>query len=283
MLLFLYSLCLLALLLFPERYCAIARDALMVWSHDVVPSLFPYMVFCRLVSQHLQKLSFSPIPCIVLLGFAGGSPSGAFVISSYNQRLSRREILSLCALTGTISPVFFLSTVNAWIHMPRFCAALTFSHFLSAAFAGITVYFSSAEKNTFTIIQNPQSSNSKADQNPIVECIQSVLNVGGCIVVFSVLGGILSLVIPESITVKIQPILEIAGGLHAFFENWTDSARGRILVSALSSFGGFSNLVQNFIVLKPLHICFSDLLRFAVLRTVFASLFMMLLHQVSMV
>ena len=77
----------------PGAVTEAARDALRVWGLDVAPSLFPYMVFCRLIASRLRQSGMPAMPAAALLGMLGGSPSGAAVVSVYGRagNLSRRR------------------------------------------------------------------------------------------------------------------------------------------------------------------------------------------------
>ena len=99
---------LLSLIAFPQHASGAAASALRIWGLDVVPSLFPYMVFCRMLSARLREHDVPAAPVAALLGLLGGSPSGATVIAAYGSCLSKRALLTLCAMTGTISPMFTL-------------------------------------------------------------------------------------------------------------------------------------------------------------------------------
>lgn len=77
-----------------------------------MPSLFPYMVLCKTLSSRLKKSRIPSVPLVLTLGLLGGSPSGAAMISAASDTMSRRQCVFLSALTGTISPMFFLSTLR---------------------------------------------------------------------------------------------------------------------------------------------------------------------------
>ena len=93
---------LLSLIVFPQHTSGAAASALRIWGLDVVPSLFPYMVLCRLLSSRLREHDVPAAPVAMLLGLLGGSPSGASVLAAYGSRLSRKVLLALCALAGFV-------------------------------------------------------------------------------------------------------------------------------------------------------------------------------------
>ena len=69
------------MLRFPETSALAARDALRLWSIDVVPSLFPYMVLCRMLSGRLKQRGIREETAAAFLGLLGGSPSGAAALA----------------------------------------------------------------------------------------------------------------------------------------------------------------------------------------------------------
>jgi len=94
-----YSIVLCALLLLPGQCAQAAADALAIWGLGVVPSLFPYMVFSRLLCEQIRNTKCPPAVVCVLLGAFGGSPSGAATICAYKDRLSHKAVLALSAFT----------------------------------------------------------------------------------------------------------------------------------------------------------------------------------------
>ena len=183
---------LLLIVYMPDVSSLAARNALAIWGLDVIPSLFPYMVLCKLIANQFYKQKKLPaLPVIAALGILGGSPSGAAALSSYAQQgcCSRRQLYSLCALTGTISPMFFLSTMRNWNIAPSLSRWLFCAHFGGALLTSLCVYFflpaAKSASSTSYILSDSASS-------PIVQSVSSVLNVGGCIVFFSVIAACFS-------------------------------------------------------------------------------------------
>lgn len=179
---------LILVLLMPDISSSAARSALGIWGLDVVPSLFPYMVLCRLIADRLRRKSLPAFPVIAVLGLLGGSPSGAAAISSYAQQggFSRRRLYALCALTGTTSPMFFLGTMRRWNIGMNLCQSLLLSHFggVLLAFFVVLLFVPSAESAASSLDASCDS-----DASPIVQSVFAVLNVGGCIVFFSVIAA----------------------------------------------------------------------------------------------
>lgn len=260
------------MLLKPGVTTGAARDALRVWGLDVAPSLFPYMVLCRLIASRLQKTGIPAAPAAAALGLLGGSPSGAATLSGYAQGLNTRQVRLLAALTGTISPMFLLNTVKIWSGDPRLCRLLLISHLSGAAFALVcTAFLTHGQKKSAC------QGASVSSGNPITESVQSILSVGGCIVFFSVLAAGLRALMPGLGLLPgalLHAALEISGGLHSLCTLQIAPVIRAVCMAAASGFSGLSILMQNHLFLRPLGLTFSELLLFALLRAFGAGVMM---------
>lgn len=258
--LFLVILC---LLLFPHQASGAAAEALRVWGLSVVPSLFPYMVLCRMLAGRLRERNIPAVPVAALLGLMGGSPSGASVLAAYGSCIPKKTLLALCALTGTISPMFTLGTVLSWTQNLAMCRLLLLCQLLSAFFAGGLVFLICRDKAPACGALPPGPA-----ATPIAQSIDAILQVGGCIIFYSVLAGLLQLFpyFSKSTGAVVHGLLEVSGGIHALCMASMPDFTRTLLFSALCSFSGLSILSQNYAFLGPLGIRFSQLVAFALLR-----------------
>ena len=261
---------LVALLVLPDQAAQAAREAIAVWGLDVAPSLFPYMVLCRTLTSHLHTRRIPAHFVAAGLGLMGGSPSGAAGVSACAQRegLTRRQVLPFAALTGTLSPMFLLSTLRSWTGDVRLCRMLIAAHIFGAVFAFAVAQLYSG-KNTRP---NPTCAPSPCTQaSPIAESVQAILSVGGCIVFFSVVAAALQMLIPglpDSAAAVLHAVLEVAGGARALAHaSFSPQLRG-VLLSAACGFTGLSILSQNLLFFRPLGVRLTHLLMLALLRAV---------------
>ena len=170
------------ILCFPGTTISASKSALSIWARDIVPSLFPYMVLCKMTAQRLRSARFPAAPLAALLGCMGGSPSGAAMLSVSSGGMAQSQLYALCALTGTISPMFFVGTLHAWGVAQKTCLCLLAAHGLGALSAFVCVRRLSPVREKVAARETPE----KANGNPITDSVFSVLGVGGCIVFFSV-------------------------------------------------------------------------------------------------
>ena len=270
---------LVALLALPDQAAQAAREAIAVWGLDVAPSLFPYMVLCRTLTARLHTRRIPAHFVAAALGLMGGSPSGAAGVSACAQRegLTRRQVLPLAALTGTLSPMFLLSTVRGWTGDAHLARLLTAAHIFGALFAFLVVSLYAGHGAKPRPACDPSSG---AQANPIAESVQAILSVGGCIVFFSVLAAVARLLIPglpDSAAAVLHAVLEVAGGARALAHAPFDPQARAVLLSAACGFTGLSILSQNLLFFRPLGVRFSHLLAIGLLRAVGSAAAMALL------
>ena len=271
-----------ALLRFPQVCMSSALSALRVWGLSVVPSLFPYMVLSRLLTRALHRRGMPTALCVPLLGLAGGSPSGAAALSgcARDSGLSRRALHALAALTGTISPMFFLGTLQSWADDTLLARRLLLAHLFGAAFAATCAFLLPGARDSEKRCANSAAPSPAQEESPIVQSVQAVLNVGGCIVAYSVLAAYASLLLPPSaqeLRAVLHAVLEAAGGAHALISAPLPPGLHAVLLAALTSFGGLSILSQNALFLRPLGLGLPRLALYGLLRALGAAALMALL------
>ncbi|MGN0996750.1 MAG: hypothetical protein ACI4PG_07555 [Candidatus Ventricola sp.] len=263
------------LVLRPGSGAQAARQALGIWGLDVVPSLFPYMVLCRLLSERLRRARLPAAPAAAVLGLMGGSPAGASVLAAYAGNLPDSVLLPLCALTGTISPMFFLGTMDAWLSDRLLCRMLLASHWAGAGCAAAAVYLLTRRRGDKPM--RPTQDAGPGDA--IAQSVQAILSVGGCIVFFSVAAEMIRSLplVGDLFGALMHAGLEAAGGMHALCAVPCAAHTRAMLMAAAGGFTGLSILTQNLVFLRPLGVSLPVLTGIAVLRALFAALAMALM------
>jgi len=273
-----YSLVLASLLIWPQICVHSARDALAIWSLHVVPSLFPYMIFSKLLCEQIKHTSCPPALICAVLGIFGGSPSGAAMISTYHTRLSGKAALSLVAFTGTISPMFFLGTVNSWTNKPHLGTLLLITQFIGAAMTAVFLFFLFPSSSAGKECKELQQHNEKS---PLSQSIDAVLQIGGCIICFSVIASLLGqLPFPKALYPLLHAALEISGGIHAILHFPFPERMQGILLAYFSGFGGLCILLQNLLFLRPIGVSLHKLLFVSLTRGLFSAAVMTMLLSI---
>lgn len=276
----------LALMLrFPVVVLQSALSGLEAFARSVLPTLFPYMVFCQLMSSRLSRLPRLPavLPC-ALLGLLGGSPSGARLaaLQYVSGRISRRSLRALCALCGTVSPIFLTGSIAVWAGSVPFGQCVLLAHWCGALLCGLIVATISPMHMPQAVLPSKQSCVSELRlTDAIVQSVQAMLCIGGCIALFSVLAAMPAAIfpsIPAYARAALHAALEMAGGSHALLTlHWPMRLRC-CAVSACVSFGGFSILMQNLTFLRDASIRVWPLIRIRCAHAVIAAVLSWMLY-----
>ena len=270
------------ILAYPEVSANAVRRAVRVWGNEIVPGLFPYMILIRYLVSALRS---SPIPyplMIGLLGLIGGAPSGATLISDYARSYDfhSKTLRALCALTGTISPMFLFTVAGGWLGNSKRTILLMVSHYLGAAAAASIVFALTAERATVFEYAPQHRSSQNVAESVIASSIQSVLGIGGCIVFFSSISAVSQTLLPSlpaSLSAFSSAALEISGGLRNVIRACTSENLSDILCAAACGFSGMSMIAQNHLLLKDCGIRFGQLVIYGIIRALFSCITMLLL------
>jgi len=208
------------LILFSSSNLHAAREGILLWANNVVPTLLPFLIATELLS----RTSFVPMlgklcggfmrplfnvpgegAFALLMGMISGYPVGAKIVSNlYNSgHCTKEEANRLLGFTNNSGPLFIIGTVGVSLfYDARIGFLLLATHIVSGLLVGVLTGFVSRLKHkvepasktsAFTKTSAPKIETSPF---PIGECIsssiQTILMIGGFIMLFSVLLSILS-------------------------------------------------------------------------------------------
>ena len=220
----------------------------------LIPSMFPFLVVCPMISSRIGSyLSiFRPIGRLLrmpegaedlfFLGLLSGYPVGAAMVSQAAQsgRISKQDAkryLSFCSNTG---PSFIFGIGAGLFPGIGSCAVLWLIQILSAVMVGILTpgkRHKAGFKN-----QSPLSL-----QQALRNAITTMAIICGWVILFRVLIAVLERwvlwCIPESAQILLRGILELANGIVSLSQIGNLGLR-MILFSALLSFGGICVYMQ---------------------------------------
>ena len=222
-----------AMLAYPQQAADAAQQALTLWARAVVPVLGPFMVCAVMLSGRLG----SSIAPGVVTAWLCGSPGGAKIFQSF--RLSRKNALHYAAVTGTMSPMFFLGTVSGWLGNPAAGLIIFLCHITGAFITGL---FFPMDKTVHTSNRCSPVSLSAALQS----CAPSLCVIALCMMMGAVSARMVQCALPtlpDAAMAALQCILEVTAGAHALL-----SLRPPFLMPLLCaacSFSGLSILLQN--------------------------------------
>lgn len=213
--------CMILFALLPQIYIPTAKKGILLFVNNVLPSLFPFFFFTKLLTQlqifsiqQTNKKSFTnklfglPRSClyIFLLSILSGYPVSAKIIADLKKenQLNENETIRCLALCSTSGPVFILGTVG-FLFLNNITAGIILltSHILASICNGIIFRKFSYKnmKNDAFLNKNGNLINKKnyektsileAISNSIFESIKSIFVVGGYIILFYILIEILN-------------------------------------------------------------------------------------------
>lgn len=269
----LFSVFFLYLLISPEDAACFAREGLLLWYHSVLPVLFPFMLLCSLILQLglldlLPDFICRPFEALfgcsrcgaftIIAGFFCGFPMGAKLTSDLleHKKISRREAYFLYGFVNNLSPGFILSYLAADQFGDASLGILFLVNILgSALLYGLLTSISFRKKNagaeaqTFSRISSSgqtQENFFAVVDNCIYDSIRSAVKLGAYIMIFCILSGIFTKLLPVSRPPALlaASCLEVTNGIHLVSGSALAFPVKFILASAVGAFGGLSALAQ---------------------------------------
>ena len=273
----------LAMLLFPESVFKGTQNGLLLWVRAILPSLFPFLLAAELL-LHTKGLSYltqvtAPVLCpffhvspcgsfVVLTGFLCGYPLGAKVTSELlkKRQISLEEAQYLLSFTNNASPAFIMNYL-AWniLGLPGQKYGLLFLLMLSPVLCSFLFRRRHTSGSVHDAYRAPLAASAtasdradKTDKNGlsgvlnhcIAESTQTILQIGGYVVLFSILCQLLFLTGLQNHfagTLAIS-LLEITNGTLLLWK--TPSVLRLICILSVISFGGICAVFQIQDVLK---------------------------------
>lgn len=237
----------LSLILFPEESLHASIRGLHTWVEVVFPSLLPFFIMAELLISfgvvQFVGILFEPIMRPIfnvpgvgsfawMVGMASGYPSGAKISASLREKeaISRIEAERLVSFSNASSPLFIFGAIAVgFLHNAELGLLIAICHYVSNMIVGICMRFYGKK-------QDKQKKNPKhhkllllrafqkmhdtriKDERPIgqimgdavISSIQTLIMVGGFIMLFSVVTTLLNVIhVTDLISTIIHPILRI--------------------------------------------------------------------------
>lgn len=278
-----------ALIASPEKYIMTTFNGVLVWATIILPALFPFMIFTKILTstgyiEHFSK-GFSAITkklykvpgissYVFFISIISGYPLGAKITADlYDEGLiTREEAHRICAFTSNSGPMFIIGSVGVGMLLSATAGyIILISHILSAILNGLIYRNYNAKpinENLKTKFKTPQKEIDIITKS-MESSVTSILLIGGFIIIFFVVMEIfLSLQIFYPIT-KLLSFLGLEesisnGLLFGFFEitkgcltiasSSISLSLKTILCSFIISFSGISVFFQSFAFLNKFKI-----------------------------
>ena len=284
----LFTIC---LILFSKTNLDAAQDGLTLFVTSVLPSLFPFFIATELIlktnlicilGKYLNKFikplfNVSGVSIMaIILGIISGYPIGAKVVCDLKKekRISKLEAERLIAFTSNSSPLFILGTVGISLFgSKKIGIILLVSHILSSISVGLIFRFwkkNIPEFSNYTLsypYKNQEENHLIKLSNlgeilgeAIKKSIFTILNIGGFIVLFSVIisilenSGIINIISnifslfgfnKQIINSLFFGIIELTNGINLISRYFYSLPTISILITSfILGFGGISILLQ---------------------------------------
>lgn len=206
-----------------------AASACRLFVQSVLPGLLPYMVLSLML---VSRVSGSmPSWALMLLGWGGGSPTGARLLGQQNRRDKR-----LAVQCATMSPMFLLGTLGSW---------------LGSAAAGVCILLAVIAGGWLTgLMAKGASPPLEANPQPltlgqaVASAAQTLLMVCGIMVVLRVFSALLSEILP-TLELPISVFMEATTGARLLSELPLPLPMRSALMAGAAGMGGMAVLLQN--------------------------------------
>lgn len=244
-----------------------ARYGLMLWFHDVLPLLLPFMILSNLFVLELRKKKTAThytIPVLLLLGLLCGYPLGAKMASDFSSEgmLDQKKAARLLPLCNNISPMFLSGYIGHTILNDQYTFQfLLFVLYLPYIFVFLLTYLfdlirrhRSTSTPTLHTCTNSLSTTatSISGDSILLQSVLQITYVGLYIMLCSILFQLLCSVsfLPEQYQTLFCGFLEITQGSAAISTSAFSPAKKTALILACTSFGGISAFLQTIQVTK---------------------------------
>ena len=307
------------LLIFSNANLSSAKTGLALWANSVVPSLLPFFIATellgytnvisilgRLLNKFMRPIFNVPgegaFPFI--MGIISGYPMGAKIVSNFKSQgiCTAEEAERLLAFTNNSGPLFIIGTVGIGLFKDTSIGVLLFiTHLLACLTVGFLFRFWKASKRFETKGDRPLSFHSSVSlsnlgevlTSSIMNSINTILLIGGFIVLFSViisilensgiLDGLAHLIYPILNVFKVPfsyatgiftGILELTNGVCNIANIDNKSISTNIIICAfLLGFGGISIMLQILSITSKAKISIKPYIIGKLLQSVFAAIY----------
>ena len=207
-----------SLIIFSSTNLSSAKNGLILWANSIVPSLFPFFVATELLTHtnliyNMGKLlnkfmkpffNIRGEGCFALImGIISGYPMGAKISANFrkNNICSKEECERLLSFTNNSGPLFIIGTVGITMFGNSTIGfLLLFTHLLASLTVGFLFRFWKYKAKEKTNLQKYESN--KINEitlsnlggiigNSITNSINTILLIGGFVVLFSVILNII--------------------------------------------------------------------------------------------
>lgn len=265
-----------SMLLFPGASFQGASSGLLLWFHNVLPNLLPFIIISNLIvrlniTRQISRI-FHPIlgrllhisyeGCYpIVIGFLSGIPMGAKSTADLvaENKISLKEGHFLYSMCNNASPMFIIGYISITQLKLQAISYALFAIIYGSAVISALLYRQLFQRQNKMIEKNVSfkisADLSKVHEgrfsfeildHSIMNGFEIVTKIGGYIILFSILAQIIKEIGPETSFIKaiLMGIMEITTGINQICNTSLDINTKIVLVSIITSFGGFSGIAQ---------------------------------------
>ncbi len=284
-----------------------ASSGLLLWFHNVLPNLLPFIILSNLIvrlniTRQISKIFYPLLGKLfrisyegcypIVIGFLSGIPMGAKSTADLVQenKINRKEAQFLLGMCNNASPMFIIGYIAiTQLKHPNINYAL-FIIIYGASILGSIIFryfFSLSDKISEANQVNTAAKNNSATfkrfsfellDNSIMNGFEIVTKIGGYIILFSIIAQIIKEIGPETSFIKatLMGILEITTGISQVCVTTMDIKMKIVLVCTLTTFGGFSAVAQTKSVLGDSRLSIYSYIIVKLISAILALLFSLL-------
>ena len=236
---------------------AAASAACRLFVTAVLPGLMPYMVL-SLMAVSRTKVT-SPI-LVMLLGWGGGSPSGARLLPLC-EGLPHREQVRLAVSCATMSPMFLLGTLGGWLGSRTAGLVCLGSVIAGGAVAGWAAGRAALRRPSARRADRRASAGRGGDHpaapTPLTfgaaveQSARTMLLVCGTMVMLRIFAALASTVLPSALALPVTTLLEVTTGAAEIAVLPLPLPWRTALLAGATGFGGMAIIMQNRALYPP--------------------------------
>ena len=233
------------MLLNPALTMDAASAACRLFVTSVLPGLFPYMVLALMLVSRMSA-SLPPMG-LVLLGWCGGSPTGARLMRLYPGGDKRARVRTAVA-TATMSPMFLLGTIGGWLGSRWAGAVVLGSVLLGGGLAGLLAGRFTRASAAEAGQKEPPAPLSFGEA--VEQAAKTMLLVCGTMVMLRVLAELTTATLPWG-ALPLTTLLEVTTGAAQIAALPLPLALRTGIIAGATGFGGAAVVMQNRALYPP--------------------------------
>jgi len=247
----------LALLLHTDLTMVAASAACRLFVTAVLPGLMPYMVLSLMAVSRIKVTS--PI-LVMLLGWGGGSPTGARLLPLC-EGLPHREQIRLAVSCATMSPMFLLGTLGGWLGSRTAGLVCLGSVIVGGAVAGWAAGRAALRRPCARRADRRASAGRGGDHPAtpaplafgaaVEQSARTMLLVCGTMVMLRVFAALAAEVLPSALALPVTTLLEVTTGTAEIAALPLPLPLRTALLAGATGFGGMAVIMQNRALYPP--------------------------------